>query len=130
MRQIGEIAHEKTWTLLRKKTSREEMNLFSQNDAIRNDYMNAKNDNTQQNSKCRLCGDKYETVNHIVSKCSKLAQKEYKTMRDWLGKVIHWELDKKLKFDYTPNSICTNQNPSWQMRRLKFSDILRYKQDT
>ena len=39
-------------------------------------------------------------INHIISKCSKLAQKEYKTRHDWVGKVIHWELCKKLKFDH------------------------------
>ena len=27
--------------------------------------------------------------------------KEYKTTHDWVGKVIHWELYKKLKFDHT-----------------------------
>ena len=32
---------------------------------------------TQQNSRCKLCGDKDETINHIINKCSKLAQKEY-----------------------------------------------------
>ena len=30
---------------------------------------------------------------------SKIAQKEYKTRHDWVDKVIHWELCKKLKFD-------------------------------
>ena len=56
---------------------------------------------TQQNSRCRLCKDRDETINHIISECSKLAQKEYKTRPDWVGKVIHWELCKKLKFDHT-----------------------------
>ena len=27
--------------------------------------------------------------------------KGYKTRHDWMGKVIHWELCKKFKFDYT-----------------------------
>ena len=27
-------------------------------------------------------------------------QKGYKTRHDWFGKVIHWELCKKLKFDF------------------------------
>ena len=39
-------------------------------------------DSIQQNSKWRLCGDWDEAVNYIISKCSKLEQKEYKT---WLG---------------------------------------------
>ena len=42
-----------------------------------------------------------ETINHIISECSKLAQKEYKTRRDRVGKMIHWELWKKLMFDHT-----------------------------
>ena len=42
----------------------------------------------QQNSKCKLCGDEDETVNHMISKCNKLAQKEYKSRSDWMGKVI------------------------------------------
>ena len=29
----------------------------------------------QQNNKCRLCGNRDETVNHIISECSQLAQK-------------------------------------------------------
>ena len=31
----------------------------------------------QENSKSRLCGDKDETINQIISKCNKLAQKLY-----------------------------------------------------
>ena len=30
-----------------------------------------------------------------------MMQKEYKTRYDWLEKVIHWELWKKLKFKCT-----------------------------
>ena len=45
-----------------------------------------------------MCGERDETVNHIVSECSKLAQREYKIRHDWVGKVIHWELCKKLNF--------------------------------
>ena len=36
----------------------------------------------QQNRKCRLSGDRDETINHIISECNKLAQKEYKTSHD------------------------------------------------
>ena len=55
----------------------------------------------QQNSKCRLFGDRDETINHIKSECSELEQKEYKTRHDWVGKVIHWEMYKKFEFDNT-----------------------------
>ena len=39
-------------------------------------------------------------INHIISECSKLAQEEYKTKHDWVGKVIHSEICKKFKFDH------------------------------
>ena len=39
-------------------------------------------------------------INHL-SECSKWALREYKTRHDWVCKVIHWEMCKKLKFDHT-----------------------------
>ena len=59
------------------------------------------NNNNNNKSRCRWCGDKDQVINHIINNCRKLAQKEYKTRYDWLGKVIHWELWKKLKIDHT-----------------------------
>ena len=50
-----------------------------------------------------------EMINYIISKCSKLAQKEYKARCDWVEKVIHWELCKKLKFDHTNKSVLENE---------------------
>ena len=40
-------------------------------------------------------------INHRISECSNLAQKEHETRHDLVGKVIHWELYKKWKFDHT-----------------------------
>ena len=71
--------------------------MAKQNSAIRTYQIKARIDKTQLNSKCGLCGDRDETINHVISECSKLAQKEYKTRHDWLGKVTH----KKFKFDHT-----------------------------
>ena len=42
-----------------------------------NNNIKARINKTQQNSKCRLCGDRDETINHLISECSKSAQKEY-----------------------------------------------------
>ena len=36
----------------------------------------------------------------IISEFNKLAQKQYKIRHNWVAKVIHWELCKKLKFDH------------------------------
>ena len=75
----------------------------TQNNAIRTNHIKAGIDKTQLNSRCRLRGDGDKTINHMISECSKLAQKEYKTRYNWVGKVIHWELCKKFKFDHTNN---------------------------
>ena len=68
-------------------------------------------DKTQQSSKCRLYGDRDETINHVISECSKLEQKEYKTRHDWVGKGIHWEMCKKFRFDHTNKWYMHNQAP-------------------
>ncbi len=61
---------------------------------MRTNHIKAKIDKMQQKSKCRLCGDRDDMINHIISECSKLAQKEYKR-HDWVGEVIHREMCKK-----------------------------------
>ena len=58
------------------------------NNSMRTNYVKTKLDNSQKNSKCRLCGDRDEIVNRIISECSKLAQKEFKIRHDLVEKVI------------------------------------------
>ena len=91
------ISHEKTWMQLRKgnlKREIESLLIAAQNNAIRTNHIKTRIDKTQQNS--RLCGDRDETINQIISECSKLAQKEYKTRQDWVSKTIHWENVQKI----------------------------------
>ena len=57
-------------------------------------------------------------------------KKEYKTMHDWVGKVIHWELCNELKFDHADNWYMHKPESVLKMRRIKFSGILRYKRIT
>ena len=113
-RLINTISHRKTWTWLRKeklKRETESLLIAAQNNAIRTNHIKAKIDETQQHSKCRLCGDRDETINHIISECSILAQKEYKTRHDWVGKVIHWEICKKFTLDHTNKRYMHNPAP-------------------
>ena len=105
-RLINHISHEKTWTWLRKgnlKKETESLLIPAQNNAVRTNRIKTRIDKTLQNSKCRLCSDRDETINHTISESSKLAQNEYKTRYDWVGKVIHWEMCKKFKFGHTNN---------------------------
>ena len=72
----------------------------------------------QQNSRCRLWGDRGEKINHIISECSKLAKKEYKTRHDWVGKVIHRELCNEFKFDHTNKWYM--HNPTYVLEKWDF----------
>ena len=111
---INNISHQKTWTWLRKgnlKRETESLLIAVQYNAIRTNHIKARIDKTQQNSKCRLCGDRDKMINHIISECSKLAQKEYKARHDWVGKVIHWEMCRKFQFDHTNKWYMHNPAP-------------------
>ena len=117
-RPINNISHDKTWTWLRKgnfKWETEYLLIAPQNSAIRTNHSNARIDKTQQNSKCRLCGDRDEIINHLISECSKLSQKEYKARHDWVGKVIHKEMCKKFKFDHANKWYMHNPAPVLKM---------------
>ena len=83
----AKISPEKIWTWVRKGKLKRETESFliaAQNNAKRTNYIKAKVEKLQQNSKCSLCNDRDETINYI-SKCSKLMQKEYKTRDNWWG---------------------------------------------
>ena len=92
-RLINNISYKKkTWTGLRKgnfKKETEPLLIAAQNNAIRTNHIKGRMVKTQQNSKYTLCGDQDETINHMISECSRLEQKEYKTRHGWMGKVIH-----------------------------------------
>ena len=62
--------------------------MAAQEQAIRTNKIKAKIDETQENSKCRMCGKAEESVN-VLSECSKLPQKEYKRRHDCFGTKIH-----------------------------------------
>ena len=112
-RLINNISNDKTWLWLRKRNfQRETESLLkaAQNSAIRTNHIKARIDKTQQNNICRLCGHRDEMINHMISECSKLAQKEYKTRHNWVCKLIHWERRKKIKFDHTNK--CYMHNPA------------------
>ena len=87
-------------------------------------------DKTQQNSKCRVCDNKDETINHPISKFSKLAQKSYKTRHYRVGKVVHWEQCKKFNFTIRTNGMGTPQHMSWIMTHTNSEGILTYKRIT
>ena len=63
--RTGEISYRKTWTWLRNRnlwSKSESLQIAAQNKVIRTNYIKAKIDNMQQNSKCTLCWYKDERL--------------------------------------------------------------------
>ena len=48
--------------------------IAAENNAIRTNYVKKKINKAQQNSKFRLCDDKREMINYIISECWKFGQ--------------------------------------------------------
>ena len=82
---------------LKKET--EGMLMAAQDQALRTNWVSVMIDKRQGSAMCRLCGERDETISHILSECKKLAQNEYKKWRhDKVAAVIHWHLCHKFGF--------------------------------
>ena len=132
-RLINNISRDKTWTWLRKgnfKREIESLLIAALNNAVRTNHIKARIDKTQQNSKCKLYGDRDETIKHIISECSKLAQNKYKTRHDWVSKMIHWEMCQKFKFDHKNKWYMHNPAPVQENNTQKLPWTLTYRRIT
>ena len=118
LRQTDAITGEDRWLWLKQgnlKGETESLILAAQEQAVRTNVIKAKIDNTQEQSKCRMCGEKDETVNHLISECSKMAQREYKRRHDWVGRRVHWDVCRKYGievkdkwYQHEPGSVIEN----------------------
>jgi hypothetical protein len=68
--------------------------------------------------KCRICGTEGETIEHIITSFTVLAQNEYKKRHDIFAKIIHMNLavkfnllkDTQPHYIYKPESCLENDN--------------------
>ena len=76
----GIVDRTKSWLWLQNgdlKKGTEALLMAAQEQAIRTNYVKHHIDKSRDSPTCRMCGEKGETVSHIICECSKLAQKEY-----------------------------------------------------
>ena len=93
------------------------IDLRAQEQALRTNYTKFYIDRRSESPICRMCGEKAETISHLVSECSKLAQREYKRRHDNVARYIHWQLCIKGGFERAdrwynqqPEAIIENEN--------------------
>ena len=102
LRQSEEVRSNQRWASLQNgdlKRETETLIVAAQNQSIKTNLVKAKTDKYQGDSLCRVGRKADESIDHIVSGCSKVAQKEYKRRHDNLGKIVHWKLARKCNFE-------------------------------
>ena len=102
LRQTKEVRSDQCWASPQNgdlKRETKSLIVAAQNQSIRTNLVKAKVDKSEGDSLCRVCRKVDESIDHIVSGCSKLAQKEYKRRHDNLGKTVHWKLARKCNFE-------------------------------
>ena len=120
MRQTKEVISDHCWTWLQNgdlKRETESLIVAAQNQGTRTNIVKPKIDKSQGDSLCRMCRKVDESIDHIVSGCSQLSQKEYKRRHDSLGKLVHWKLARKCNFEagkkwyeHEPENVLENED--------------------
>ena len=121
VRSTEEIRDDKSWNWLKRGTLKKETEgtlMAAQDQALRTNAIRSRIDKQDISPMCRLCGEREETISHIVAECTKLAQKQYRHWRhDRVASVIHWTLCKRFGFphsdqwyEHVPERVLENEN--------------------
>jgi 3'-phosphoadenosine 5'-phosphosulfate sulfotransferase len=114
------ISEEDTFLWLSKgdlKVETESEIVAAQDQALQTEYYATKILNTDRDSKCRLCQQFDETIEHIISACPILAKEQYIKTHDRVCAQLQFnicketgvKLDKKHWYEHVPKSIETSQ---------------------
>jgi len=84
----------------------------AQDQALQTKYYATKILKTQTDSKCRLCQQFDETIDHIISTCPILAKEQYIKRHDKVCAQLHFNICKETRVNWTKNTgmnTCQNQ---------------------
>jgi hypothetical protein len=89
----------------------------AQDQALNTKYYATRILHTQMDSKCRLCQQFDETIDHIISACPILAKEQYVKRHDKMSAQLHFnicketgvQVDEKHWYKHVPESVVTNQ---------------------
>jgi hypothetical protein len=122
IRQGEEVRAEESWLWMKRgslKRETESLLAAAQDQAIRTNYRRAKIEKDGSSPVCRMCKQTDETISHIVSECSKLAQTEYKGRHDRVATAVHWSLAKKFGFPASDQWYQHRVEPSMENEKAK-----------
>ena len=87
--------HGTGWTNGELKKENKAFIMAAQDQALRTNAIKTKIEKTANDSKCRLCKEKEETFDHLVSASSKTTQTDYKERLNKIASILRWNLCKK-----------------------------------
>ena len=118
IREKEEIRSVETWGWIRKGYLKKETELLifaAQQQALRTNWIRKNIDGQEVSEKCRMCGERDESINHLIAESKKLAQKEYKQRHDTIARIAHVELCEKFGlvgevtwYNHKPASVVEN----------------------
>ena len=105
VRITEEIRDHESWNWLKRGTLKKETEgtlMAAQDQALRTNAIKSRIDKQDISPMSRLCGEREETISHIVAECTKLAQKQYRHWRhDRVALVIYCTLCKRFGFPHS-----------------------------
>jgi hypothetical protein len=76
----------------------------AQDQALQTKYYATKILKTETDSKCRLCQQFYEAIDHIISACPILAKEQYIKRHDRVSAQLHFNIARKQGYNWTKNT--------------------------
>ena len=98
MRDVSEVADDRSWQWLGAGYLGKGTKGFvfaAQEQALRTRFFRWAIQKEEVDPNCRVCGKTVESVGHLASGCSGLAQREYRRRHDRMGLRVYWELCRK-----------------------------------
>ena len=102
------------WERLLKKET-EGLIFAAQGQALRKNWIRKNIDGQEVSEKCRICGERDESITHSIPECKKLPQNEYKKRHDNIARIVHLKLcrkfglvDKVKWYNHKPVSVVEN----------------------
>lgn len=82
------------------------------------------------NVRCRMCGEKEESIDHVIAGCSVLAPKAYLDRHNRMGKIVHQSLRKKYLgynekvpyYEYEAPPVCEDESYRLYWNRKVITD--------
>ena len=102
--------------------------MAAQEQALGTNLVKTKIDKSQEDSKCRMFGKADESINHLLSECNKMTQKEYIRRRDWMGKKMHLEVCRNYGLETKANVMNMSHRQYAKMKSTKSCGTFQYRQ--